>query len=160
MHSITIGNLTRRSYVGQWSRGDCMTRETTVEDIEFPVGNDPTEPETIRYWEEVVRRIRLAPLPDELGSWADAIHARIDGFYVTRQQLAEAIERLDAAELSQEEVTAAEVGMAKAQREYNIAVFEFERVKWKLSSSWKRYYKLDSPAIRLLFGPRTAGKTN
>jgi hypothetical protein len=116
-------------------RGDTLTMPE-IPEYPFPVGDDPTDPEVLAYWKSVARRIALAPLPRDLRSWAEAIDDRITEFHA-------ATAALDAAQEDDE--------AKRAAHRLASAVFEFKRIKWKLSAHFGREFDLSDPALVLLF---------
>jgi hypothetical protein len=120
---------------------------TQQEDFPFPVSDDPTDPTVLAYWAEVARRIALAPLPPELRSWAEAIDGRITEFHAATAAL-EAARKKNGADVDGE------------SKRYAAAVFEFKRIKWKLSTHFGWHFKITDPTLLLLFGKGPQGKQN
>jgi len=117
----------------------------TIEDYPFPVGDDPSDPDVLAYWKSVARRIALAPLPRDLRSWAEALEGRITEFHA-------ATAALDAAQNDDE--------VGRATKRLASAVFEFKRIKWKLSAHFGREFDFSDPALVLLFSAPDDGLGN
>jgi hypothetical protein len=137
--------------------------KSKTEDIDFPVGDDPNDVNVLLYWEEVVKRMRVAMLPKDLEGWAEAIQDRIDTWHQIQLGLGEAEAAYYAEDAPAFETPAGaelfEV-LTRAQIASHSAAVEFERLKWTLSQHFGRHYELDGPAVRALFAPREAGLRN
>ena len=133
-----------------------MSEEQTF--IDFPVGDDPDDPSVIPYWEEVIRRLRVAKLLDDLEGWAEALQDRIDTFRLADREYAVANERYQAARKARlqdaarfQELEEAFLEKAGAR---SSAASEFGTVKRKLSRQFLEHYDLGGPIVRALFTPR------
>lgn len=110
---------------------------------DFPVGDDPSDPDVLTYWSGVADRMSRMLLPREM-DWTGAIRDRIREYEAS-------VAALRAAD---------EASLEAAVRRVRLAAMEFPRLKWKLTDHVVRHFGHEHPGMVALFGRPATGEDN